>query len=1789
MRSTIPTLGAITCGRRLMFAVAAFGLLLAFVFAQPGFAQSASASDPPLNFGNNFFVTGDYVVAGAYGMNSHLVGGMATGTISIPDANPGIRGATTVPRGAQIVSALLYWQTVEKVAQPGTGQNGFFGPIFNNVPQLYPISGVNVSNHGTVSFSSGGCSGGSTGKTVQTYRADVRGFLPLDASGNVLVDSLVDPANPVGVTFEVRLPSVGQNTPLTLGATLVLVYRVVSPNFPLNVITIYDGAFAPSSTTTLTMSQTVQGFYQAGLPRQPGKSPVSRLTHIVGSGQSNKFQTAYLSGGQNGIQRAAVALPSPYGNGAPAFPGWYGTWDNTTWTFPDPAFKNLPPNPLHENDDAATTMVVPSGSQMGCVSWGAVIVATTIHDDDGDGIPPVWKNNKGYTDVATGQFVSLDDPTDEPKTGQQDIFIQMDHVVDSVNGINHDFTPDPAAVSMVKSAFVAKPHNIHLHITDASKTTRIDDANIISEPGCTDQPLNSPPLYCPYPNQPGVTTWRGGFEFVKNQPLNYPDESSCEQALNEPCIRRFPIAQRNSHHYVVFGDTLGAPNWTFLGGILTDSAGITPGVVYQANSTVTFYTSKGHGLMKDDGTHTQANARVTVTGAITNPNLNGTHFVTNVSCPNSDCSVTNTAVGLYSFTIDIGTSAGAQPSYTLMTDPHLAVASGQASSGSGISDVGGMGTLVTLGKWGADATLSAKAGTLMHELGHTLGLALHGGSSYDKLVKGQAIPDYRPTIEANCKSNYQSVMNYMFQTRLLTNGVLDFSSQQLGTLHENFLLPAYITTTDGSTIAFPTTDWYDAQQTFVINQNGFTVPLGTAATHHCDDTPISTNDVTPTMYFYSGGTQTAGFGTITPLPNWTSTSLDINFDGKIDTSPSGYHGYNDWANVDLRQVGATGSSLVGPGGLFDGPGGFFDGPGGFFDGPGGLFDGPGGFFDGPGGLFDGPGGFFDGPGGFFDGPGGLFAGTGEIDLRNALSVTPPPAGLSASEAASARTITLTWTEPNFPATDHNNIYRSSAGGNFTFIASVPGTAPGTQNTFQDTVTCNPSGYSYFVTTVALNTTTNPPSFQESTQSNTASVGQNNQPLTGCYTFTGFSSPAAGSSAVLESMVPITWSLQDFSNNSGAFVNRTAANTLVAIGPINNDAVCGQPTGSTPRTPIAPSGAGISVSAGLNYVFSFNWNTTGFGPGCYLLELDLDSGQAFVSQTSAFYLSDVSLQVTTTSLSDAIKGVAYNATLSETGGVVGGPAPFSWTVVAGALPPGMSLGVAHNGILGALSGTPTAVGTYNFTVKVTDSIGDFGSQALTLVVDDVVTNTQDAAVTGSLRQAILDVNAAVPGPQPLRILFNISGGGVQTISPVTPLPALAQPTILDGTTQPGYVGMPLIELNGSNAVAPGIHITAGSSTVRGLDIHSFNGDGILIDTSGSNTIQGNYIGTDPTGATALANTGNGIQVIAVPNNAVGGAAPSMRNIISGNSGEGVRIDGTLATGNVVQGNYIGIDVTGSIAVGNVLSGVYIRNAPSNSVIGNVVSGNIGFAGITICGSGISCGGGNPAGVDETSNASGNIVQGNLVGTNSSGTAALGNNQAGLSIDGAPNTVVGGTTAALHNIISFNGTNDIQIFDPGAGGNQIHGNTIQGSTTAATTGISVGASLIGNTLTQNSVSGHAGLGIDVSPSGVNPNQPGGANNYPIISSAQASSGTISGTLNGPANATFTIEFFSNSTCNASGNGEGAVFLGSTSVITDGSGNAVFAVSISGLVAGNSITATSTDASGTTSEFSACVTAN
>jgi hypothetical protein len=1134
--------------RRLMCAIVASVLLLAL-----GLAQTASAQDSTdqLQFGQNYFVTGDYVVGGVglRGMGDGT--GYATGNIHIPDnqqPNP-----TAVPEGAQIVAALLYWETVESSQTSFAGQNGFFRPVLTSGgPQTgYPITGVLRGNpNAPVSWSSGGCAGNSQGsKTIRTYRADVRAYLPQDSEGNIIANG----------TYEVRLADSGSNgggAPLTLGATLVIVYRAIAPDIPLNSVVIYDGAVAPSNGSS-TMSQTMQGFYQAATNR------VSKLTHIVGDGQSNKYETVSLNG---------VPLASLYGNGTlPAFPGFYNSsWDNPTWSF---AGNNE--NPVPPNASSVMTSVVPSASNSGCVDWGAIIFSTTVQDSDGDGLLDVWEDHSppGYCDASVNEgMCSTSDPSwvalPGAMEGPKDLFVQIDYMCSIVNpdgscdtSNGYSFKPPPDALTMIKDAFAS--HNINVHFILG---------NAIQEQTCADttDPSTEQDVLCPYPGQPGIVGWKAGFGFLKSQPLNYPDELSCEQALNGPCIRRFQHGRKDSYHYVLFAHALGLPQWSFAGGSLTN--------VEKSGNTVTFTTSAPHGLTA--GTDPD---RVTIMFAITDVSLNGTYMVH--STPDD-----------YHFTIQTASSTTTPISYTPSTDPRLSVSSSQVRSISGFSDIGGADSLVTLGLWGpVGQTVNVQAGTLMHELGHSLGLT-HGGFYYDQPGT------YIPTVEANCKSNYQSVMNYLFQVDLLTdsqgNSHLDYSEEKLSPLNESSLPPG-VTTIGGLAPFYSTTKWYT---------DSAPGGVGTEATHRCDGTPLQSSD--RPMYRVEGPAD--------PItPSWGSSS-DINFDGTIfngtfdNSDPSlneRLRGYADWAHVDLRQIGATASDLTG------GAGGWGYGAGGWGYGAGGWGYGAGGWGYGAGGWGYGAGGWGYGAGA---GDGG------ELTLKTANSVTRPPRKLTAAVTPPPCYIHLTWDAPTFGDIAWYNVYRSTNSTNLADAVKI-NESHVTSLTYTDTnVTCGPT-YSYFVTAVIMVTdSSGQPSSQESVPSNATPPIKACAPL---YTFTGFYSPlsAAGDSSYSGAFntgksVTMKWTLQDSSGNP---VGNLSANTLLAVGPVAS-ACSGGPapvpvvlgyTGTYPYayttlyspTSGAKGGSVFRISSSNNQ-FIFNWDTTGTAAGCYVIELDLDSGQ-----------------------------------------------------------------------------------------------------------------------------------------------------------------------------------------------------------------------------------------------------------------------------------------------------------------------------------------------------------------------------------------------------------------------------------------------------------------------------------------------------------------------------------------------------------------------------------------------------
>jgi CSLREA domain-containing protein len=401
-------------------------------------------------------------------------------------------------------------------------------------------------------------------------------------------------------------------------------------------------------------------------------------------------------------------------------------------------------------------------------------------------------------------------------------------------------------------------------------------------------------------------------------------------------------------------------------------------------------------------------------------------------------------------------------------------------------------------------------------------------------------------------------------------------------------------------------------------------------------------------------------------------------------------------------------------------------------------------------------------------------------------------------------------------------------------------------------------------------------------------------------------------------------------------------------------------------------------------------------------------------------------------------------------------------------------------------------------------------------DDGVCNSAHC----SLREAILAANANVNGATPDEIQFNIPGAGVHTIQPTTALPYPSEALIIDGTTQPGSscpvlpVASPpalLIELDGSNAgVSPtsGLVSFVGNMTVRGLVIHSFANENIGL-YSGDNTIQCNFLGTDPTGTLAQGSTFDQIFVNGTANNLIGGPTPGAGNLIAGNSLRGIVLP--TVTNNTVQGNYIGTNASGTALVGN-------------RTIGIMLSGNSNLIGGAMAGTGNVIAGSN-SGID-LSASTGDIIQGNYIGKDSAGTTSLPNSTGIIVGAGTSNATI------RDNIIAYNGGNGVQIE---AG--------------------------VGTAVRSNRIFANGGLAIDLGADGVTFNHQGtiaGPNNYqnyPVLATVQGDNTRVQGTLESTPGTSFDLDIFANTACDGSEFGEGQTYIGTIQVPIDDSGKGSF----------------------------------
>ena len=327
---------------------------------------------------------------------------------------------------------------------------------------------------------------------------------------------------------------------------------------------------------------------------------------------------------------------------------------------------------------------------------------------------------------------------------------------------------------------------------------------------------------------------------------------------------------------------------------------------------------------------------------------------------------------------------------------------------------------------------------------------------------------------------------------------------------------------------------------------------------------------------------------------------------------------------------------------------------------------------------------------------------------------------------------------------------------------------------------------------------------------------------------------------------------------------------------------------------------------------------------------------------------------------------------------------------------------------------------------------------------------------------------------------------------------------------------------------------------------------------ANIVQGNLIGTDVTGMSAIPNGFAGLTIFSgATSNLIGGLGTGARNVISGNYSYGVVLGDPGTSGNVLAGNFVGLDAAGVNAISN-NDGVLFSAGATNNTLGgtsasaaNYISGNA-YRGVFFDGIG----------------TTGNFVQGNFIGTDDTGTNGMGNfDNVGFQ-NNATGNFVGGVTAGAGNVIAFAAGTGVVLYDPGTTNNSVRGNSIFGN-------YYLGMDLNGDGVTLN----HSGFLAG----------PNNLQNFPVITNAFGSGDSIviSGILSSDASRNLWIDVYRNAGPDDSGYGEGQFYFGTVNVTTDGSGSASFSLTnTSGNFAGQYFTVTATSAGGDTSEFSAAV---
>jgi len=386
--------------------------------------------------------------------------------------------------------------------------------------------------------------------------------------------------------------------------------------------------------------------------------------------------------------------------------------------------------------------------------------------------------------------------------------------------------------------------------------------------------------------------------------------------------------------------------------------------------------------------------------------------------------------------------------------------------------------------------------------------------------------------------------------------------------------------------------------------------------------------------------------------------------------------------------------------------------------------------------------------------------------------------------------------------------------------------------------------------------------------------------------------------------------------------------------------------------------------------------------------------------------------------------------------------------------------------------------------------------------------------------------------------------------------------MNNTVSGNYIGTNIAGTAALSNIWSGVEIRDGAQynliggdTAGERNVISGNGDrGIIIGSTDtmSNTVSGNYIGTDVSGTTGLGNAWMGVDIReGAQANIIGGGTAGERNIISSNGFVGVGIWDAGTDNNVVIGNYVGTDVNGTAELGNESDGVRLGHGPEHNIVGgatseerNIISGN-GRNGVDI------------------GAAHNNLIIGNYIGTDVSGMVALGNAERGIGINEAGQGLATTLNVIERNLISGNGTNGVDIYGADTVNNTLRGNLI-GTDAAGTSALGNGGAGIwfGNGPHHNTIGGSTAQDRNVISS----------NNWGVaIGEAGTTNNTVTGNFIGTdisgavplGNTSAGVVFYGGSQRNTIGpdntiayNGtDGVVIYGSTCLRNTITGNSIY----------------------------------